>query len=207
MPTRGEYTVTVCGAMPASFAVHTSSRSMPDATVTSRAQRPTVGAWVVAAMLGLGVALAVFALWFQWRQTRRCLAFYGSEAAHRIQVAPRVELWCANPAGVVTRPAPEHRLDISTARGLVHLRHGLVEDANFAWGDAAPEAGDDPTIALAFFDGEAADCPRTVLVVRLDEHGGWLEVVGRPGRLALGRIATGLRTWLIDVLARAARPR
>lgn len=179
---------------------------MPDATVSSRAPRPAVGAWVVATMLGLGVALAVFALWFQWRQTRRCLAFYGSEAAHRIQVAPRVELWCANPAGVVTRPGPEHRLDISQARGLVHLRHGLVEDANFTWGDAVPAVGDDPAIALAFFDGEAADGPRTVLVVRLDERGGWLEVGGRPGRLALGRIAAGLRTWLSDVLTRASGP-
>lgn len=152
-------------------------------------------------MLALGATLAAFASWYQWAQTRRCLAFYGGEAAHRIQVAPRVELWRIDPAGGMAGPAPEHRLDISKARGLVHLRHGLVEDANFAWNERPAPVPPTSAIALAFYDHSDDADAATVVVVRLDDRGGRLEVAGRPGALALGRIAAGLRTWLADVAA------
>lgn len=150
-------------------------------------------------MLALGAALAVFAVWFQWGQTRRCLAFYGSEAAHRIQLAPRVELWRLEPSGPVVRPDEERRTDVSHARGLVHLRRGLVEDANFIWNPAPAPGRAAPGVALAFFDHADDLDATTVVVVRLDDRGGWLEVSGRPGVLVLGRIAAGLRTWLADV--------
>jgi len=150
-------------------------------------------------MIALGVVLAAFASWYQWSQTRRCLAFYGGEAARRIQVAPRVELWRLEPAGPVERPEPARRSDISSSKGLVHLRHGLVEDANFTW-DLTPAPGRPaPTAALAFFDRADDDDAETVVILRLDEGGGWLEVAGRPGAIVLGRIAAGLRTWLADI--------
>ena len=147
-------------------------------------------------MLALGVGLGTFAVVWQWGQTRRCLSFYGSEAAHRIQSAPRVELWRLDP-GDRLPPATEQRTDISQARGVVHLRHGLVEDANFSW-DAPSGSGPAPAFALAFFDRATDAEPDTVLVVSLDESGGSLEVAGRPGAVTLGRIAAGLRTWLTD---------
>lgn len=150
-------------------------------------------------MVALGVALAVFASWFQWAQTRRCLDFYGGEAAHRIQVAPRVELWRLEPEGPAVRPEPARRADITKAKGLVHLRHGLVEDTNFLWDGAPAPIQPAPAIALAFFDDADAADPQTVVIVRLDDRGGSLEVAGRPGVLPLGRIAAGLRTWLADV--------
>ena len=162
-------------------------------TVRSR----SAGAWIVAGMIALGVALAVFAVAFQWGQTRRCLSFYGSEAAHRIQTAPRVELWRLDPAAPHLAPPADRRIDISQARGLVHLRRGLVEDANFAW-DAAAAGGPPPAVAMAFFDRAAATEPDTLLIVKLDESGGAIEVAGRPGTVALGRLAGGLRKWLAD---------
>lgn len=149
-------------------------------------------------MILLATALAVFAVWFQWGQTRRCLRFYGSESAHRIQLAPRVELWRLGRDDGAVRPGPEARSDVSAARGLVHLRRGLVEDANFAWDRPAADRDADPW-ALAFFDHVADSEPGTILLIRLDEGGGTLEVVGRPGALDLGRLAAGLRTWLGDV--------
>jgi len=162
------------------------------------------GTWIVAAMIVLATALAAFAVWFQWGQTRRCLAFYGSEAAHRIQLAPRVELWRLGADGTARPPDPGARTDVSSARGLVHLRRGLVEDANFSWDQPDRPAGDraaEPW-ALAFFDDAAAPEPATVVIIRLDAAGGTLAVAGRPGTLNLGRLAAGLRTWLADV----ARP-
>lgn len=173
---------------------------MPNTAPSPDPRRPATGGWIVGGLLALGIAMAVFAVWYQWGQTRRCLAFYGSEAAHRIQAAPRVELWRLEPGEAAARPeSGDRRPDVSRARGLVHLRRGLVEDANFAW-DASPAAGrPDTAVALAFYDRIDDAEPGTVVVAHLDERGGRLEVAGRPGALPLGRIAAGLRKWLADI--------
>ncbi|NBV44203.1 MAG: hypothetical protein EBR86_00820, partial [Planctomycetia bacterium] len=99
------------------------------------------GRRLVVGLVTLGVVAACVGIAWQRGQTRACLAFYGPEVARAITTARRVELWSR------VRPAPqsaEHpeavgplrlraaeRLDVSDARGLVHLRRGLVEDANF----------------------------------------------------------------------------
>lgn len=165
------------------------------------------GSRVVLAMVGLAAALAVFAVWFQWRQTHRCLAFYGPTVAEAIQKAPRVEVWDLQPSG--DRVRAMRTRDISTAAGLVHLRHGLVEDANFSWRQEAaaplPPAAWDR--GLAFFDAEGST-PAAVLAIDAEGEG-WLTVVGQPGRIGLGRIRRGLHAWLagLDAGQPAAAPR
>jgi len=152
----------------------------------------------------LALGLAAFAVWFQWGQTRRCLAFYGAVAARRIQAAPRVELWSLAAADAGVRLAD--RLDISRAPGLVHLRRGLIEDVNFRWHDAGEQAGGrlpDAAwdMAIAFF-AEADEAPAaTVVAFDLDEPG-FATVVGRAGRIGLGPIAPGLREWITATKAR-----
>lgn len=157
------------------------------------------GRRLVVGLLMLGLGLACFAIWFQWQQTRRCLAFYGSDSARLIQAAPRVELW--EPAAAPATAQSAARTDVSHAPGLVHLRRGLVEDANFDWqraagGDAAWDA------AFAFYDTAAATTPATVLVIDFDPAGGTLAVIGRDGRVGLGRMEKGLRSWLEGVRAK-----
>jgi len=155
------------------------------------------GSRIVVCLLGLGIALAAFALVFQWRQTDDCLAFYGSDVARAITTAPHVELWHLADGAAAGRLVATGRCDVSRAPGLVHLRRGLVEDANFAWGppasrrlpsgawtaalvfSAAPGARPDVTLAIGFGPDAAALC-----------------VVGRPGRVGLGRLERGLRTWV-----------
>jgi len=105
-------------------------------------RRPGGGRLAVAAMVGLGLTLATYAVWHQRTQTRRCLALFGAESARRIASSSRVELWRVRPAereGVLEVVA---RLDISSAPGLVHLRRGLVEDANYSWPPAVVSAED-----------------------------------------------------------------
>lgn len=169
------------------------------------------GTRLVVAMVGLAVGLATFAVWFQWRQTRKCLAFYGPEAARRIQSAPRVELWELDG----WPDAPRRRRDITGARGLVHLRRGLVEDANFEWSGATDLATDGPAepawdAALAFFDSSAATEPATLLLIafaepgegdgpRAERAGGRIAVAGRHSVAGLGRLRRGLERWLDDV--------
>lgn len=168
---------------------------LPATMPVDPADRRWPGSRIVIGLLLLAVALAAFAVWFQWRQTRRCLRFYGPAVARAIQAAPRVELWRIAVDPVTGRLVTTERRDISKAKGLVHLRRGLVEDANFAWeptGDGRlPVASWD--VALAFLD-ETAGRP-VVLACDLDDAGS-LTVVGRPGRIGLGRLGPGLRKWL-----------
>lgn len=162
------------------------------------------GSLLVVGLLGLGVVAAATGIWFQWQQTRRCLAFYGVDTAGMISRAPEVELWLLAPAadGHTGRLRAGRRLDISEAKGLVHLRRGLVEDANFAWtpspaSQPQPDAAWD--VALVFSAEEAsAGSGRSVLAVDFgaDPGDARLTVVGKPGRVTLGKMAKGLREWV-----------
>ena len=173
----------------------------------STAGRSQPGSLIVAAILLMAVGLAGFAVWFQWNQTRRCLAFFGPEIATAIQSAPRVEAWRLSRETTAGRGLATSARDVSQARGLVHLRHGLVEDSNYAW--ATPPAGRRPTgswdVALAFFSRGASQ-PAAVLAFDLDGEGA-VTVVGRPGSVALGRLGPGLRAWIAATLdAPASQP-
>jgi hypothetical protein len=175
-----------------------------------------IGTRLVLGLVILALGLAAFAVWFQWNQTRRCLAFYGAAAARSIQAAPRTELWSLAAGGPGLRVAS--RLDVSRAPGLVHLRRGLIEDVNFRWdvnfrrdvnfrwgysdrGPVGGDAGEDKLPAgawdeaIAFFATADASMPAAVVAFDLDEPG-FATVVGRPGRIGLGPIAPGLRKWI-----------
>ncbi len=96
--------------------------------------RSTPGSMLVIGLLILGLLAAGVGVWFQWQQTRRCLAFYGTRATEQISKSPFVELWQLKPlsGGRHTGRLEAIRVeDITEAKGLVHLRRGLVEDANF----------------------------------------------------------------------------
>jgi len=194
-----------------------SSRPDPGCSGAPPLAAEGTGRLLVAAMLLGALGLAVFAIWFQWQQTRRCLDFFGPETAARIQSAVRVELWELDGRTI----EPRRRLDVSTARGLVHLRRGLVEDGNFVWQSALGSTAKAVTIrpfsgwdaALAFFDSPSASQPGSVLLVewgaaaeqeRGSERSGRLGIAGRPGVVDLGRIEKGLRAW-IDATWAAAR--
>ena len=183
--------------------VRTSAVSNPEKTALERpspARQGGRGRSLVIGLVLLGLAAAATGIWFQWNQTRKCLAFYGADAARLITTAPRVEFVTFAAERSPGRLAAESRRDISTARGLVHLRRGLVEDANFDWRRGAVNAGERlPAaawdMALVFSDPAVAGAT-TSLVIDFDDRGGSLAVVGRPGRVGLGRIERGLRKWV-----------
>lgn len=164
------------------------------------------GGWLVAGLLLLGLAAATTGVLFQRQQTRRCLGFYGPAAARRITTAPGVSLQVVEASGPAAVRSVDRR-DVSRAAGLVHLRRGLVEDANFAWPEGPPSEPLGPTAwdyAIEFSD--AATGAVTTLVLDLDPGGGSLAVVGSPGRVGLGRIAPGLAKWIRDTLETTAEP-
>jgi hypothetical protein len=176
--------------------------------------RPNPGSLLVVGLLGLGLAAAATGIWFQWQQTRRCLTFYGVETAGRISRAPQVELWLLKrPPGSshTGRLQAFRRLDISAAKGLVHLRRGLVEDANFAWGEVtagSPLPDSSWDVALVFSLDAATGGGRSLLAVDFGDAAddAQLAVVGRPGRVRLGKMAKGLREWAVATAAAAGIP-
>lgn len=187
------------------------SQPPPSQTASARAEGPSRGTWLVAALLLLGLAAAITGIWFQWQQTRRCLEFYGPAAARRIAAAPTVELLLMQPGAEPGRLVARSRIDISKAPGLVHLRRGLVEDANFSWqgtdarasgggaGSAVPERLPLESWDVAFVFTEPGGS--TTLVIDLDPARGSLAAVGQPGRIGLGRIGPGLEKWVRSTLA------
>jgi len=145
----------------------------------------------------LGLVGAVAGIAYQRLQTGRCLEFYGPEVARLVNAAPRVELLRLAPGGSPGHLVARDVRDVTLARGLVHLRRGLVEDANFDWQPAA-DVGRlaDEVWDLAFvFSEPGTPHGRATLVFDMDD-GGSLAVVGRPGRVRLGRIAPGLKKWI-----------
>lgn len=182
------------------------SPETPSQSAVSPHSGPAVGTVLVLGLVLLAAGLGAFAVWFQWGQTRRSLAFLGPDAAHGIQAAPRVELWSLEARDGRIRGS--ERWDVSQAPGLVHLRRGLVEDVNYRWADARP--GETPVSeqvglgrplppnswdAAISFGSDHGGQPATILAFDLDGDG-FVTVVGRPGRLPLGRIGPGLRDWI-----------
>lgn len=151
---------------------------------------------MVCVFLVLALGLAGFAVWFQWSQTNRCLGFFGADIAAAIQSSQKVEIWHLESDG--TRLWRTRSQDVSQAPGLVHLRRGLIEDGNYSWEDGA--GGQAPSrlpfhawdFALAFFSDDGTP---VVLAVDLDSPGS-LTVLGRPGRVTLGRLRLGLAKWV-----------
>lgn len=189
-------------------------RQSPD-TQRPVTQPQSSGVGLVIGLVALGCCLGGFAVWFQWQQTRRCLEFYGPHVASAISLAPRVEIWDLEPvaaeqANAATRLRVVRRLDASRAAGLVHLRRGLVEDGNFAWSTAEP-AERLPTadwrVAICFFSAATDADPTAVIALAIDPEGrGAATIPGRPGRITLGRIGRGLRTWLESTRAAGGTP-
>ena len=175
------------------------------------------GMFVVIGLLLLGLIAASSAMLFQRNQTRQCLEFFGISAAHQINYSLHVELWQLNPnrqSSELIEQNPLRILDISKARGLVHLRRGLVEDANYDWSivdekNSLLNAADEPSTsatwptwewALVFSSVSTHGTTNgaTVLVMDLTHASGSLAVVGRPGRIGLGWLRSGLATWIQD---------
>lgn len=142
------------------------------------------GAWAIAIMFGIGLALAGGSVVYHSTQGRKCLEFWGSRDGELIRHAKGVEAWLLADAAeepkvgdaseVITidsqRRWIKRRLDLGNARGLVHARHALIMDANYDWSrevkaeDAIPASA--WTHAIRFSEGKE----EVVLLFDFREH-------------------------------------
>ncbi|MEO1993590.1 MAG: hypothetical protein ABGW78_16770 [Pirellulales bacterium] len=168
---------------------------LPKAAGKSRA-----GSLLVLVILLFGVGAAIVAISYQRTQTQNCLKFYGPKVSRHITKAPVVELWKLSPDHSTRHLIAVQKCEVTNAQGIVHLRRGFVEDAGFRWEIMGPASRLPIEIwdyAFVFRDPELDE--QTAICVNLDVQGGWMTVVGRPGRVALGRLGKGLQDWIQDV--------
>lgn len=130
---------------------------------------------VILVILGLAVFATVFATWFRWSQGHRAQEYWGVDVARQIRFAPKVELiWLDSPvfsgrpatsqAGMAAASTSDtlmidgirwnilKRTDITKARGLVHARQSLIQDATFQWDETTWGPDSSWTHALAISD-------------------------------------------------------
>ena len=133
-------------------------------------------------ILFVALSSGVFAWWHRYQQSSRVLELWGSRAIVLARDARQVELLgLAEPsepaetdeAAKLSERVPlevVQRTDISDARGLIHARHALIDNANFAW-DAPNECTPVYEHAIRFTSGDAVatflldlDCRRIYLL-------------------------------------------
>lgn len=166
------------------------------------------GKLAVISMLGIALAAAVFAWWWNYQRGYQSLEFYGSETARLIRTAKRVELLELNPQDLSTDPAPTspppesllidgrhyfiaHRVDISHAKGLLHARSALLDDASYAWQSPASNRAPSFSHAVQFSDGNQ----NAILAFDLANRNLYLPETGRRARL-IPKIVDGWQLFI-----------
>jgi len=135
------------------------------------------GKYAVAAMIAIGLVLSGVTAWFYYTLQRRPLELWGRSTALLIMKAPRVEAFELSPHRPGNSPAKAgspakavetveamkaagrtywvvRRRDVSQAPGFSHIRHGLLNDAAFAWNEPRPDDATDWRYALRFRDAQ-----------------------------------------------------
>ncbi|WDI41916.1 hypothetical protein [Bremerella sp. P1] len=160
----------------------------------SSISRPGVssGKLVVAAMILIAAVLAGITVWHHWSKGYASIAYWGAANGENIRYAPIVKLKTAGKS-----------FDISKARGLVHFRQALIEDASFT-GTTAQEASEPAwTHEVVFSWPEKSD----VTVVQFDLERGLLALPEHPNALIAKPDPTlsGLSTFFADVTSDASQ--
>lgn len=123
------------------------------------------GKLVVLSIFAVAIAMAGFALWWNWGQGRRSLEFWGTDGGLAIRDAKQVQLLKLKPlASEMGKKSNEslaidsHRWeivgtkDVTGVHGLVHARHAFLEDASFRWEEPLPIVGPEWQYAVRFQD-------------------------------------------------------
>jgi hypothetical protein len=169
----------------------------------------------VLAIVSLGASLAAFNLWYRHATTHRIHEKWGTEAMLRIAESPDAEWWeladaddaAASAASDRDRISVDGRIysirrrgDLNRARGFVHLRNSLGQDASYAW------ATDDlPTSpwrwAIVFLDDSQDADARTIVLI--DENAARLAAMTLPPKEVAAvkltaKMTAGLKTFLAE---------
>jgi hypothetical protein len=177
------------------------------------------GRLVIIGIVGLALTGACASWWFRYAATHRAAEFWGPQASVLIREATFVELIELSPIERDTKDAFGYtvvlgeesfeflrRHDISAARGLVHLRHALLDDRSFVWPSRVDIPSADWRWGLRFSEPESAPL---VLhqTVWLTSDGRLMAVEQRGGgtgrSISCEPIADGLTTMFSELTRRS----
>ncbi|MGY8768323.1 MAG: hypothetical protein ACKVH8_07840 [Pirellulales bacterium] len=123
------------------------------------------GSLLVYGILALATSAGIVTLIFTWSRGNQALEYWGTESAYEIRHAQTIELWTIEPIkepALANDPAAwdiasgskkwktTQRIDITEARGLVHMRQALIEDASYQWGETDTSCTPEWKHALVF---------------------------------------------------------
>lgn len=169
------------------------------------------GRLTILSAVALAVAMAGGAWWYHYQASHRAAEFWGGPAAKLLVSAPYVEfLTLANPVGsgqsgpLLAGRTVATTHDLSSAPGLVHLRHALTQTANYEWDRraTASAATDSESWAYALRFGDGEDELIVLLNSSMNMLGKLVETgAGEPRIEALlcPRLAGPVRRYLVDV--------
>jgi hypothetical protein len=146
------------------------------------------GKLLILGIVGLAIVLAGASWWFRYRATHEAAEFWGPRAVRLIRDAPRVVY-----RDLQTTP-PDRKHDVSSARGLTHLRNALLEDRSFEWPASNRPLATKASKMLEFgFESDASSPP---LRLYFSPDLCWVTDAsadaGRPGAICCRPIAAGL---------------
>lgn len=151
------------------------------------------GSFVILLMCFVALGLSIFAAWFRHNAGDAALRFWGKEAGLRIRSAEIVKLLeIVEPAsGEVDNKqcmeiegkkfAVTASKDITSARGLIHARHALLEDASLD--EAAKPAASQVNRWHRVIEFVSKDGAKTSVAIDLDT--GWLCNIENGGLIKL----------------------
>jgi hypothetical protein len=141
------------------------------------------GKLVVIFIFMVALAMAGFALWWNWGLGRRSLEYWGQESGLAIRDAKTVQLMrLVEQPGNPDESGEFFQLDgrtwkvvqtkdVSSAQGLVHARHAFLEDASFQWDQPVDFSHPDWQYAVRF---QADQEQATILLdLKLGAAGFW----------------------------------
>ncbi len=102
------------------------------------------GQVVILAIVGLAIVAASYAWWHQHQQGQAALAFWGPDAAWAVRHAKSAQLIDrtapsadrANGESAIhssVQPIGERVISLDDARGFIHARQALINDASYEW--------------------------------------------------------------------------
>jgi len=150
------------------------------------------GNLVVAGMVLVAAILAGVTVWHHWSKGHVSIAYWGAANGENIRYAP-----------IVTLTADGETFDISKARGLVHFRQALIEDASFSDTASRNDRRTSWTHEVVFSWPEKGDSTK----VQFDLSQGLIGLPKQPNVLVAKPEPTlsGLVTFFDDVMKRAPR--
>ncbi|QDU75635.1 hypothetical protein Pan97_26690 [Bremerella volcania] len=144
------------------------------------------GKLVVAAMILIAAILAGITVWHHWSKGYASIAYWGATNGENIRYAPVVHLKTSGKT-----------FDISQARGLVHFRQALIEDASFIGTTSQEATQPEWTHEVVFSWPEKSEST----IVQFDLAKGLLSLPDQPSILVAKPEPTlsGLNTFFADV--------